>query len=210
MKVEVIEQPIQDFVVESKTAVAHSKNLLSGLTVADDADYQHVCELLFDVAAKKKLAAERKDEVVGPAKQIISAVNGWFKPLESALADLESSAKALVREYNVVKESERIRLLKEATKLGRKDPVQARALQANAEAVLPPKVKGIAFVGKLDVEVVDRDKLPKKFFKLVVDEEAIQSAVDAEEITVENAAKFGVVVTDNRTVRVTAGQREAS
>lgn len=210
MKAEVKEQPIQDFVTETKNGVTHSKNLLSGLAVADDADYKHVCDLLFEVAAKKKSVAERKEEVVGPAKQIIAAVNGWFKPLETALVELETNAKSLVREYNVFKESERIRLLKEATKLGRKDPAQARALQSDAEAVLPPKVKGIAFVGKLDVEVLDPAKLPAKFFKRVVDEEALQAAVDAEEITPENAAKFGVVVTDNRTVRVTTGQREAS
>jgi len=208
MKAEVNEQPVQEYVAEVKTSVAHSTNLLSGLPVKDDADYKGVCDILFEVATKKKAVAERKDEIIGPAKAIIAAVNKWCKPAEDALAVLEATAKGLVREYNVQRESDRIKLMKEATKLGKKDPTKARALQADAEAVLPPKVKGIAFVGKLDVEVLDPAKLPAKFFKRVVDEVALQAAVDAEEITVENAAKFGVVVTDNRTVRVTASQRE--
>ena len=201
MKAEIKEKSVEKYLQTVGEHIAMSREALKGVAVADDQDYQACCDTLFEVVNYRKDVASEKEKVIGAAKLIISTVSGWFSPREKEIAEHEDDLKSRIRDYNIKCEEERQRTLKSASKLAKIDPAKARALNAEAEAALPPKVKGIAFSGKLEVKVVDESKVPKEFFKLVVDEAKLKAAAEAGELVP------GVLVTDNRTVRVTPSQR---
>jgi hypothetical protein len=201
LKAEVKTKGLSKFIEGELEAAQHLENMLSGASIADDEDYKATCGLLFEVAEQKKRAEEKKDEVVGPAKLIIATINEWFSPLEKRLKEREAALKELVRKYAIDREHQRIAQLRSGAKLAKVDPSKAQELIRTADDVLAPKVKGIAFQGKLKFKVFDESKIPDAYFTRVLNEDAVQAAVEAgEEVP-------GIAVVDERIVKVTPSQR---
>lgn len=203
MKAELNKNKIEKYLTSVDDALTASEEAVADIkALEDDADYTRACELLFDVSEYQAAVTEEKDKVIGAAKLIIQTVGGWFSPREKRIDAHKERVKALVRDYNIACEARRQETLKAAMKVAKVDPSRAREMNAEAEAALPPRVKGIAFVGKLDVQIVDESKIPDGYWKRVVDPAKLKAAAEAGEVVP------GVLVVDNRTVRVTPSQRE--
>ena len=203
LKAEIKAGGVEKYVGKEIDYIKASADGLADAGIEDAEDYAAVCGLLLDVVEKKKAVEEEKDKVLAPAKVIVDTVRGWFAPLEAAIADHEKRIKGLVREYAVKGEQIRALRLRQAGSLAKADPIQARALVASANYMLAPKVNGISVTGKITFDVIDESKVPDQFFIRVINEKAIAAAVEAGEDVP------GILVKDERTVRVTPSQRGA-
>lgn len=189
-------------VEELLPSITNSVEAIKGIPVGDHADYQEMCNALFETVELRKTVAEGKDGLLAEEKAVIESVCVAFNPLEAAFKAHEEDMKQRARDYAVECEERYNAMLARAAKLAKSDPKKARELNAKAEDELAPKVKGIAFVGKVEAKVLDLKKVPKEFFKLVLDDAKLKAAAEAKE------AVPGVVFEDIRTVRVTPSQRE--
>lgn len=183
-------------------SIKRSMREIKGIPVSDHDDYREVCNLLFETSDTRKTAGEQRDELVAEEKATLAAVGAEFAPLDESFDAFNGDLKQRVRDYAMECEARYNALLAKAAKLAKTDPKKARELNARAEDELAPKVKGIAFVAKVTPKVLDQKKVPKEFYKLVLDEDKLAMAArDGVEVP-------GVVFEDVRTVRVTPGQRE--
>lgn len=183
-------------------SVRNSQKEINGIPVGDHEDYREVCNLLFETADSRKQAVEERDQLVAEEKATLAAVGAEYAPLDEGFDEFNGDLKQRVRDYAMECEAKYQALLAKAAKLAKTDPKKARELNARAEDELVPKVKGIAFVAKVVPKVLDQKKVPKDFYKLVLDEDKLAMAArDGVEVP-------GVVFEDVRTVRVTPGQRE--
>lgn len=183
-------------------SVKNSMREIKGLPVSDHDDYREVCNLLFETADIRKQAVEERDGLVAEEKATLAAVGAEYAPLDESFDEFNGDLKQRVRDYAMECEAKYNAILAKAAKLAKSDPKKARELNARAEDELVPKVKGIAFVAKVTPKVLDQKKVPKEFYKLVLDEDKLTMAArDGIEVP-------GVVFEDVRTVRVTPGQRE--
>lgn len=190
------------FVDEMLGSVRKSAKEIEGLPVSDHDDYRELCNVMFGTADARAVANTKVDELLAEEKQTIAAVGAEFSPLAEAFDAHVEDMKQRVREYAMACEARYNALIAKAAKLAKLDPKKARELNAKAEDELAPKVKGIAFVAKVEVKVLDPKKVPKEFFKLVVDTDKLAMAAR------DGAEVPGVVFNDVRTVRVTPSQRE--
>jgi hypothetical protein len=183
-------------------SVRNSQKEIKGIPVSDHDDYREVCNLLFETADSRKQAGEERDQLVADEKATLAAVGAEYAPLDEGFDEFNGELKQRVRDYAMECEARYNALLAKAAKLAKTDPKKARELNARAEDELAPKVKGIAFVAKVTPKVLDQKKVPKEFYKLVLDEDKLAMAArDGVEVP-------GVVFEDVRTVRVTPSQRE--
>jgi len=183
-------------------SVKNSMREIKGIPVGDHDDYREVCNLLFETADIRKQAGEERDGLVAEEKATLAAVGAEYAPLDESFDEFNGDLKQRVRDYAMDCEARYNAILAKAAKLAKTDPKKARELNARAEDELAPKVKGIAFVAKVTPKVLDQKKVPKEFYKLVLDEDKLAMAArDGVEVP-------GVVFEDVRTVRVTPGQRE--
>lgn len=183
-------------------SVRNSQKEIKGIPVGDHDDYREVCNLLFETADSRKQAVEERDQLVAEEKATLAAVGAEYAPLDEGFDEFNGDLKQRVRDYAMECEAKYNALLAKAAKLAKTDPKKAREMNARAEDELAPKVKGIAFVAKVVPKVLDQKKVPKDFYKLVLDEDKLAMAArDGVEVP-------GVVFEDVRTVRVTPGQRE--
>ena len=183
-------------------SVRNSQKEIKGIPVGDHDDYREVCNLLFETADRRKQAVEERDQLVAEEKATLAAVGAEYAPLDEGFDEFNGDLKQRVRDYAMECEAKYNALLAKAAKLAKTDPKKAREMNARAEDELAPKVKGIAFVAKVVPKVLDQKKVPKDFYKLVLDEDKLAMAArDGVEVP-------GVVFEDVRTVRVTPGQRE--
>ncbi len=183
-------------------SVKNSMSEIKGIPVGDHDDYREVCNLLFETADIRKQATEERDNLVAEEKATLAAVGAEYAPLDESFDEFNGDLKQRVRDYAMDCEAKYNAILAKAAKLAKSDPKKARELNARAEDELVPKVKGIAFVAKKTPKVLDQKKVPKEFYKLVLDEDKLAMAArDGVEVP-------GVVFEDVRTVRVTPGQRE--
>lgn len=183
-------------------SIKRSMREIKGIPVSDHDDYREVCNLLFETSDTRKTAGEQRDELVAEEKATLAAVGAEFAPLDESFDAFNGDLKQRVRDYAMECEVRYNALLAKAAKLAKTDPKKARELNARAEDELAPKVKGIAFVAKVTPKVLDQKKVPKEFYKLVLDEDKLAMAArDGVEVP-------GVVFEDVRTVRVTPSQRE--
>lgn len=187
---------------EMLRSVRNGMEAIAGIPVSDHADYREVCDLLFETAEARKTASASIDELVAEEKATLAAVGAEYAPVDDAFDAHNDDLKRRVREYAMGCEERYNAMLAKAAKLAKTDPKKARELNARAEDELAPKVKGIAFVAKMTPKVLDQKKVPKEFYKLVLDEDKLAMAArDGVEVP-------GVVFEDVRTVRVTPSQRE--
>ena len=190
------------FVGEMLKSVKNGMREIKDIPVSDHDDYREVCNLLFETSDTRKQAGEQRDELVAEEKATLAAVGAEFAPLDESFDAFNGDLKQRVRDYAMECEAKYNAILAKAAKLAKTDPKKARELNARAEDELAPKVKGIAFVAKVTPKVLDQKKVPKEFYKLVLDEDKLAMAArDGVEVP-------GVVFEDVRTVRVTPGQRE--
>jgi len=208
VKTEVNEKKVAEFAQGVLAQVKQSAENLGDTQVADHADYEEACQLLFEVVVQERAVDEYKAEVLTGAKAIVAAVGKACKPLEAEVGGLVAKLKGLVRDYAVACEERHDKALKKAALLARTDAKQARKLTAEAEDLLPPKVAGIAFQQRREVKVLDEAKVPERFFRRVVDDAALRAAAEAGELDDKTAAQWGLLVEDARIVKVTPSQRE--
>jgi len=190
------------FVGEMLKSVKNSMREIKGIPVSDHDDYREVCNLLFETADIRKQAGEERDGLVAEEKATLAAVGAEYAQLDESFDEFNGDLRQRVRDYAMDCEARYNAILAKAAKLAKTDPKKARELNARAEDELVPKVKGIAFVRKNEAKVLDLKKVPKEYFKLVLDDAKLKAAAEAgEEVP-------GVVFNDVRTVRVTPSQRE--
>lgn len=164
--------------------------------IADDDAYRVACETLLDIKARQQVLAEEHAGFLADVKKLLARVDSWFKPAREKHAHAEAILKQAIRDYVIRTETKAKALRKAALKLGARDEEKRESLHQQADETSAPKVTGISFVHKLEVEVVDFGKLPPDFKVMVADEDKIKIAVERGEDVP------GVRWKDARTVRV--------
>ena len=164
------------------------------LVLAGDEDYVRACNLLVDVKARQKVLADEHKGFKAEVQKLVDRVNGWFKPAIEKHARAEARYKDAIREYNVALEA-RIIGLKQAAKRTKNADERDRLL-FEADTIGAPKVAGISFTPRIEIEVYDFEALPRSYKLLVADEASISVAV-------QNGEKIpGVRWKDARSVTV--------
>jgi hypothetical protein len=207
MKAEIDIEKLESYLEGVGEHVAKSRAAVEDLRPEDHADYEAVCGTLLDVRAYEDKVAEEKAAALAEAKKLVEEAEARFRGREDEIAEHVAHLKGLVRDYAIAGEAKRKAQLAKAAALAKKDPKKARELQASADDWLAPKVKGIAFSGKLAVEVSDPKKLDRSLFTLQIDKAKLAAAAEAAFAVDEELP--GAIVTDARTVRVTPSQRVA-
>lgn len=208
MKAELDEKKMHEQTEETLGELVRSRENLGNNTVTDHADYIEACELLFATTEQERLVALAKDAQAEDAKTIVAAVSKAFKPLQDEAGGLVAHVKELVRTYWLECEERHAKALKKASTMAKTDAKLARKIAAEAEDLLPPKVKGIAFQARHEVTVLDERKVPERFFRRVLDEAALRAAAESGDLDDKTAAQWGLSVADVRIVKVTPSQRE--
>lgn len=145
------------------------------LILAGDEDYVRACNLLVDVKARQKVLAEEHRGFLTEVKKLVDRVNGWFKPAIEKHARAEARYKDAIRDYNVALES-RVTGLKQAAKRTKNVDERDRLL-FEADSISAPKVPGISFTPRIEIEVFDFEALPRGYKLLVADEASIANDV---------------------------------
>jgi hypothetical protein len=165
--------------------------------LTNDQAYEDACEVLLDVKVREKTLAEDYKEETAGLKAMLARVSSIFKPAQDKHAEAEAKYKEAVRAYVLHLEAQAHGLRIAAGRLGPKDSAKRDEMLREADELTVPKVKGIAFTPRIEIEVWDFEKLPREFKKLVADEALIGLAVErGEEVP-------GVKWTDARSVRIT-------
>lgn len=172
------------------------------LTCTDDADYQAAAEQLITVVLKRDYVNEQLGLFMADAKKLVERVNGWFAKARNDAGEAEAYFRNALREYAVALDDQAHELRVLASKT--KDSEKSDELFAKANALHPPKVPGISLSGKVRVEVLDESKVPEKFWRRVVDLDALALEADA------NRKVPGVKFTNDKTVRVTPKHAQAA
>jgi hypothetical protein len=157
-------------------------------------DFKTVAEILLEVKAQAKALAAEFDEEVAPFKTALAHKKGEYDPTIKRYATVEAACKVLMSAYLVASEAEAAGLRAAADKT--KDPKRAAELYAQADALVP-KVTGISSTLKTRITIKHADKVPDAFKKLVIDEDAIERAIDRGE------SVLGVTVTHEYQISVT-------
>jgi Holliday junction resolvase-like predicted endonuclease len=169
--------------------------------VTNHASYETVSDVLLTVKERMKQISEEKEKVLGLVKQIIAAVNGWFKQAEEDYGETELILKRKLGEYIVACEKKRLDTMRKAVRLAKVDKAKSRDLVAKADTLSAPKVAGISYKARIDWEVVDESKIPEEYFMRVLDNDKLDQAL-ANGVEIE-----GVVLTSEVSISATPSRR---
>jgi hypothetical protein len=125
-------------------------------------------------AERWKAYEEKRTAATSPLNQSLREINGWFKPVQTALKSLENGWKAAIGRYVSRKHQEQQRLLAEAQAAMEATEIREKLVSAAETA---PVVTAVTFVDRWVFEVADPEKLPREY--LCPDMEKIAKVVGA-------------------------------
>ncbi len=164
--------------------------------VFDQDSFDAAQEAIKLLAAEEDSQAEQRDSYIAPLKTVIARVKHDFDPALDALKAARAMLKSKCVDYRAECARQRVLAEQHAQRLldeGRDATdaiVAVQATTANATA-------GVHFRDKWVVEVVDAATLPEKYFKRVIDFEALDADVRA------GARQIPGTKIENRPVMVT-------
>ncbi len=187
---------------EVRQEIAEWGKLLEGYSIPNDDEYDAAGDFAKKFAAAGKRLKAEYDLAVGPLKAEIAKRNALFKPLMNTCTMQKNKLKDMLGAYMLQKRNEQ-RLLAAAAVAA---PVtatggaSAQALMKESREAAAPSLAGVTGKVKMKWEVVDFNLLPDEYKMIVVDEAAIQAAVDAGVKAIE-----GVNIEEVMAIRVTPG-----
>lgn len=144
---------------------------ISAMTVHNEQSYKAVTSIYARARDWQKIIDAKRKEATAPARQIVSTINDRAKEFSEPLALIISIANEKVSNYSRVLESQRIA---EVERLN--DAARLLDLPADIRLpqVAPPRGNGATAYtsSKTSWEIVDRSKIPLKYFK--IDEDLIE------------------------------------
>lgn len=177
--------------------------VLEGYEIQTPEEFEEAGEFSKMVAGALKDVKADYDELVKPFKEQIQQIDLVAKPILKRLQDTQARTKALIGDYVTRARQEQLRLAEAAKAALVTDTGEASApaLMRQVREAAPPVVKGIATVTKWKVRVIDPSLVPEQYLVTVVDEQALQRAVDG-----GARAIAGCEVYEEVSVRTTSGR----
>ncbi len=178
--------------------------LLDGYSIPDDDEFAAAGDFAKKFASAGKRLEAEYNLAVAPLKAEIAKRDALFKPLMKVCKTQKDKIKGLIGTYMLQKREAQRALAAAAVSA----PVTAtggassQALMKESREAAAPSLLGVSGKVKMKWEVVDFDALPNEYKMIVVDEAAIQQAVDAGVTTIE-----GVTIEEDMAVRIVAGAR---
>jgi hypothetical protein len=147
----------------------------------DDEDYQIVCEQLLRIVERRKYIDEQRDGFMQEARALIKRVEGWFAKAYGDIEESESFFREAARGYLKKLSTTINELREEGAALPAKQRAKALALFQRADELEAeiPKVPGISVTTKPSLIIEDEKAIPKKYFRLVLDEKLVLAELGA-------------------------------
>ncbi len=134
---------------EAKEALA----LVEHIDVTSAEEEQSVALLISEIKEKNKTIEEMKQRALRPLRASIKEITEWFRPVQSAYAEMERELKSKVLDYRSQLEAERVRALQEMQESETVE--EAREAKEKLVKAQTPETKGIRVSKVWDYEIVD-------------------------------------------------------
>jgi hypothetical protein len=117
---------------------------------------------LVKVKTRIKALETQRTTVTGPLNQVLTTVNGWFRPARESYVALEGVLKDKLWKYDQAVKAEQQRQLQAAAEAYRAGQVEAAS---TALAAIPdvPVTAGTSIATKRVLVVVDPDQVPREY-----------------------------------------------
>lgn len=112
------------------------------------------------VKAQWKHFEAQRVEATGPMNKALKVINGWFKPVQTVLKEMEGAWNDKLRAHARAQAAEQQRLIAEAR--AAEAPVEIRENLVAASASVPQTTMN-TFVDKWVFEITDPEKIPAEF-----------------------------------------------
>lgn len=164
---------------EVASGARESLEVVEALSIPGDITYREAVVVIAEIKEQLKAVLERREAIVRPLKTALAEVNALFKPATDQLEAAETYMKAKVLEARVRLHESADALMQEASASG------DHRLVAKADEMRPPDLAGVSLQTVWGGEVVDEDKIPRKYMmpnlkKLTADTKAASGAVTIE------------------------------
>lgn len=134
---------------------------------------QAVSKMLEEIVERAKKLDKEKKEATQPLMKSLDKIRSWFKPTETALAQVERTLKDAVLDYRrrlrLQAEAARVEMAKSVT------PAEVKTAIAKLETSAPPQTQGLGVSKVWMFVVTDESLVPREYFKL--DETLIRKAI---------------------------------
>ncbi len=178
--------------------------VLQDYSIPDDEEFAAAGDFSKLVAGSLKLLKAEYDKAVKPLKEEIAKRDALFKPPMKKLMESQVRLKEMIGGYMLEKRQQQAQLAAAAVaaSVTATGDSSAKALMTAARQAAAPALKGVSGAVKWKVRIVDADVVPDAFKVWVIDERALQAAVDAGAREIE-----GCEVYEDVSVRVMSGVR---
>ncbi len=150
--------------VELEASLEEDEAKLSVFVVQNSDHYRRAAQTLFSLRELRNRLEAHYDRLVAPSKQTIKAADELFKGPLNRLKALEDGLKSRLKLYRDFRSSQVAGLLDKGDVAGAQD-------------IAPPDVPGLQIRNTKRLEIIDKHKVPKKFW--VIDEKAVAAALKA-------------------------------
>lgn len=137
--------------------------------------YTFAGDVLIGIVERRKYVEEQREGFLEDVRKMVARVESWFTPVLETIGKAEEHYRKQMENYvrGLDVEAESLRKTAALTK----DEDRAVQLLEQAKECAPPKVPGIGIRRPTRVIVIDEKKIPKKFFKTVVDAKKLAAAL---------------------------------
>lgn len=177
------EEGVSDLSKDAQVLVLKASNAVDAVAkvvIKNDKELEDASEMRSNVKKLQKLIKQEKDKALGPIKQSIEAIKGWFAPAEEkAEAALSNLNRAMVS-YQLAREAENARKVASIAKRAEAGQLRPETAVSKMDELgeVPNAVKTeagtSAFRKDKKMRIVDREKIPDDYW--AVNEVALRAA----------------------------------
>ena len=153
----------QEQINKKLATVQIAKATVAALTATDQASAQVVSDWLGDLQDEAKAIEAMKQSALKPLRQTDQTIRGWFREVETAIAEAIAAAKQILGRYELdTRDKQREAFAEAAVAHNSGDNVAARdALQVCNELAAKRKAKGASAREVWRAEIVDAAAVPR-------------------------------------------------
>lgn len=178
--------------------------ILDGYTIPDDDEFAAAGEMATKIAGLEKEVLAEYHLAVGDLKAQVDKHDAFFSPIKKRLKESKIKLKGMIGAYMAKKRQAQRELAAAAVAapVTATGTASASSLISQARAAAAPEVKGVSGKVKMTWELVDFDAVPDDYKMIVLNEDAIQEALDKGVTEI-----LGLSIVESTAVRITAGRK---